>query len=182
VHTFKQQIAAGGPVQVTHPKMRRYFMTIPEAVQLVLQAAVLGNGKEVFVLDMGQPIKIVDLARDMINLSGLHVDRDIDIAFTGLRPGEKLFEELFVPGEIYQRTRHHKVFVAENASSFVPSWLDAAIDALAAAAERNDAAALLDGMQALVPEFQPLPERVPRAEHAEVGQDASRFDPAYTLF
>jgi len=182
VHTFKQQIAAGGPVRVTHPKMRRYFMTIPEAVQLVLQAAVLGNGKEVFVLDMGQPVKIVDLARDMINLSGLHVGRDIDIAFTGLRPGEKLFEELFVPGETYRRTRHHKILVAENASSFVPSWLDAAIDALAAAAERNDAAALLDGMQALVPEFQPLPECVPRTEHAEVGQDMSRSDPAYTLY
>jgi len=84
-------------------------------------------------------------------------------------------------GESYQRTCHHKIFVAENASSFVPSRLDAAIDALAAAAERNDAAALLDGMQELVPEFQPLPKPVPRVEHAEVGQDASHFDPAYTL-
>jgi FlaA1/EpsC-like NDP-sugar epimerase len=114
VLTFKKQIAAGGPITVTHPEMRRYFMTIPEAVQLVLQAAALGRGGEVFVLDMGEPVKIADLARDLIELSGLQVGRDVGVIYTGLRPGEKLFEELFIPGEVYARTAHQKIFVANN--------------------------------------------------------------------
>ena len=164
VHTFKRQILAGGPVTVTHPEMRRFFMTIPEAVQLVLQAGVLGQGKEVFVLDMGEPIKIVDMARDVIELSGLEVGRDIDIAFTGLRPGEKLYEELFVPGEKYERTRHAKIFIAANASTFVPADLDAAIAALEVAAYRNDADAITRSLQNLIPEYQPLQSRKPNEE------------------
>ena len=112
VPTFLSQIAAGGPVCVTHPEMTRYFMTIPEAVQLILQAAALGQGGETFVLDMGQPVKIVDLASDLIALSGLQVDQDIRIEFTGLRPGEKLFEELFLDSEHHSRTVHEKIFVA----------------------------------------------------------------------
>ncbi len=155
VLTFKKQIAAGGPVTVTHPEIKRYFMTIPEAVQLVLQAATLGKGEEVFVLDMGEPVKIVDLARDLIDLSGLEVGRDIEIEFIGLRPGDKLFEELFIPGEDYDRTTHEKIFIATNASEFVPEDLDDTINALAAAAERNDAAAIILGLRSLVPEYEP---------------------------
>jgi len=155
VLTFRQQIAAGGPVTVTDPEMKRFFMTIPEAVQLVLQAAVLGKGGEVFLLDMGEPVKIVDMATDLIRLSGLEVGRDIDIVFTGLRPGEKLFEELFVPGECYERTRHEKIFIASNASSFVPANLDDAIDGLRRAAELNDPEAIVRGLQNLIPEYRP---------------------------
>ncbi|MCO4769973.1 MAG: polysaccharide biosynthesis protein [Deltaproteobacteria bacterium] len=111
VPIFKEQIARGGPVTVTHPDMMRYFMTIPEASQLVLEAAGLGEGGEVFILDMGEPIRIVDMARELIRLSGLEPDEDIKIEFTGTRPGEKLFEELSLEGEGAQKTHHPKVFV-----------------------------------------------------------------------
>lgn len=154
VLTFKQQIANGGPVTVTHPDMQRYFMTIPEAVQLVLQAATLGRGGEVFTLNMGEPVKIVDLARDMIELSGLEVGRDIDITFSGLRPGEKLYEELFIPGETYDRTFHEKIFIARNASSFVPNSLQEAVYALELAAQRDDKSAILRTLCYLVPQME----------------------------
>ena len=106
---FQRQIAAGGPVKVTHPDVTRYFMTIPEAVGLVLQSSVQGEGGEIFVLDMGKPVKIVDLARDLIQLSGLRPGEDIEIEFTGLRPGEKLFEELSHHGENIAPTKHVKI-------------------------------------------------------------------------
>jgi FlaA1/EpsC-like NDP-sugar epimerase len=106
---FKKQIAAGGPVTVTHPDMRRFFMTIPEACQLVLQAAAIGEGGQICVLDMGEPIKIVDLARDLILLSGLRPDQDIKIEFTGMRPGEKLYEELSTMLENTAPTAHEKI-------------------------------------------------------------------------
>ncbi|MEO2047148.1 MAG: nucleoside-diphosphate sugar epimerase/dehydratase [Pirellulales bacterium] len=114
VPIFRQQIARGGPVTVTHPHMVRYFMMIPEAAQLVIQAGAMGQGGEIYVLDMGEPVRIVDLAQDMIRLSGLRVHEDIEIEYTGLRPGEKLFEELYSDQELHQQTGHAKIMVAAS--------------------------------------------------------------------
>ena len=116
VPIFKDQIQNGGPVTVTDPKMTRYFMTIPEASQLVLQAGALGNGGEIFILDMGEPVRVLELAEDMIRLSGLVPYEDIDISFTGVRKGEKLFEELEISGENLEKTRHPKVFIGKIAT------------------------------------------------------------------
>jgi FlaA1/EpsC-like NDP-sugar epimerase len=160
VLTFQRQIEEGGPVTVSHPEMNRYFMTIPEAVQLVLQAAVLGEGGDIFVLDMGEPVKIVDLARDLIELSGLEVNRDIDIIFTGIRPGEKLYEELFIPGERYQRTHHEKIMIAANASAFVPQNLDEAFSSFHKAIANQDRLAIIRTLMRLIPEFQPDGEQL----------------------
>jgi FlaA1/EpsC-like NDP-sugar epimerase len=166
VLTFKKQIAAGGPLTVTHPEMKRYFMTIPEAVQLVLQAAALGQGGEVFVLDMGEPVKIADLARDLIELSGLEVGRDIEIVFTGLRPGEKLFEELFISGEIYARTAHQKIFVANGGAAMRAAngerQITEGVDALIEAAQRGNEKALRGLLKGLIPECQ---WEVDKADH-----------------
>lgn len=114
---FKKQIAAGGPVKVTHPDMVRYFMTIPEAVGLVLRSGVMAQGGEIFVLDMGKPVRIVDLARQLIELSGLTVGRDIEIEYTGLRPGEKLFEELSHVGENIADTMHKQIMQFNGAAA-----------------------------------------------------------------
>jgi FlaA1/EpsC-like NDP-sugar epimerase len=165
---FQRQIAAGGPVTVTHPHVKRYFMTIPEAVQLVLQAAALGRGGEIFVLDMGAPVRIVDLARDLIRLTGLEPDRDIEIQYTGLRPGEKLFEELFGADEVYGQTGHEKIFVYRNGhangaagapTELMPTALGASplagqIDALILAAQQGDAAEVRRRLGELAPEYQ----------------------------
>jgi FlaA1/EpsC-like NDP-sugar epimerase len=110
---FKKQIAAGGPVTVTHPEITRFFMTIPEAAQLVIQAGAMAKGGEIFILDMGEPVKIADLARDLIRLSGFEPDVDIKIEYTGLRPGEKLYEELLMDEEGIQRTGHDKIFIGK---------------------------------------------------------------------
>ena len=155
VPTFKKQIAAGGPITVTHPDICRYFMTIPEAVQLVLQAAVLGRGGEVLMLNMGEPVKIVDLASELIRLSGYRVNQDIDIVFTGLRPGEKLFEELFIEGEEYDPTEHEKLFMVKNSSRFIPTSLNVSVEALRQAADKNDTNAIVFLLEQLVPGYKP---------------------------
>jgi FlaA1/EpsC-like NDP-sugar epimerase len=149
--------------------MVRYFMTIPEAVQLVLQAAVVGRGAAVLMLDMGEPVRIVDLARDLIELSGLQVGRDITITFSGLRPGEKLFEEMFKPNEEQCRTEHEKIFIAPNASQDIPSELDAIVDTLIRAALNNNGAAVISLLSELLPEYQPWPSHYAVTNH----QDAS---------
>ncbi|GAB4365055.1 MAG: hypothetical protein Kow00121_01280 [Elainellaceae cyanobacterium] len=155
VPTFKQQIAEGGPITVTHPEVSRYFMTIPEAVQLVLQAVVVSPGGEILMLNMGQCIKIVDLAKEIIRLSGYEVGKDIDIVFTGLRPGEKLFEELLIPGEQYEPTEHEKLVVVKNASQFIPTHLNATIEALCKAATCNESNTIRLLLEQLVPGYSP---------------------------
>ncbi len=153
VPTFKNQIAQGGPITITHPDICRYFMTIPEAVQLVLQAAVLGGRGQVFMLDMGKPVKIVDLAKDLIRLSGYEVGKDIDIVFTGLRPGEKLFEELFVAGETYEKTQHQKILILGNASRIIPEDIEEKVIWLGEAAQKNDLKGIVHYLEELVPEY-----------------------------
>jgi len=118
IPTFKRQIANGGPVTVTHPDMVRFFMTIPEATQLVIQAGAMAQGGEIFILDMGKPVKIVDLAKDLIRLSGFEPEVDIKIQFTGIRPGEKLYEELLTTEEGTTSTKHSRIFVAK------PNFID----------------------------------------------------------
>jgi FlaA1/EpsC-like NDP-sugar epimerase len=155
VLTFREQIARGGPVTVSHPDMERFFMTIPEAVQLVLQAAVLGDGGEIFVLDMGEPIKIMTLAQDMIQLSGLELGHDIEIEISGIRPGEKLYEELFVSGETYEHTRHDKIRMVHNAVEFVPEDLESLVESVVNAAWKEDPIAIRRGITALIPQYRP---------------------------
>jgi FlaA1/EpsC-like NDP-sugar epimerase len=135
VPTFMRQIRAGGPVTVTHPEMRRFFMTIPEAVQLVLQAGALGHGGEVFALDMGEPVRLVDLATDLIRLSGLEVGTDVKIKFTGVRPGEKLYEEMFFAGEDVVPTEHSKILRARGGA--LAEGTMRRIDALVQTADRG---------------------------------------------
>ena len=151
---FKRQIAKGGPVTVTHREATRYFMTIPEAVQLLIQAGAMGNGGEILMLDMGEPIKILDLAQDLIRLSGLEVDRDIKIAFTGLEPGEKLYEELLTPQEGVTATKHQRIFVAQL-EEIEEHQLLSQIEGLSQLADALDAEGIVAKFQELVPTYQP---------------------------
>ncbi|MGZ6317222.1 MAG: UDP-N-acetylglucosamine 4,6-dehydratase family protein [Anaerolineales bacterium] len=144
---FKRQIAAGGPVLITHPDMERYFMTIPEAVHLVLQAASMGRGGEAFVLDMGQQIRVLDLAEDLIRLSGLEPGRDIEIEFTGIRPGEKLSEELWERDKTYERTAHPDILRSEHEDTAAAGDLTTILErlqALAMEGRSEEIIALLD--------------------------------------
>lgn len=150
---FKKQIEAGGPVTVTHPDITRYFMTIPEACQLVLEAGSMGNGGEIFVFDMGQPVKIADLARKMIKLSGLEPDDDIKIEYSGLRPGEKLYEELLNNAENTLQTYHEKILIAKTRTIEYAS-LSIQIDALIGPAKNQESVtSVVTAMKQLVPEF-----------------------------
>lgn len=185
IPTFMKQIASGGPVTVTHPEMRRYFMTIPEAVQLVLQAAALGHGGEVFVLDMGEPVKIGELAEDLIRLSGLEVGSDIEIQYTGVRPGEKLYEELFFGPDDAMPTMHPKILRARDGN--LSSEINLRVDSLIEAAHRREPPDVLRSMiRKLVPEYvypgtsseaEPRRQRpIPKSEPVSVsGKVAAHF-------
>ena len=148
---FKGQIAKGGPITITHPDMYRFFMTIPEAVYLVLQAASMENGGETFVLNMGEPVRILDLAEDLIRLSGLEPQRDIEISFSGIRPGEKLTEELWDEGTPLQKTLHPDIFRLENDGSWPSLNLSQAIDSLSALSHSADAEAIAKLLDELIP-------------------------------
>jgi len=154
VPLFRKQIEAGGPVTVTHPDITRYFMTIPESVSLILQAATMGKGGEIFVLDMGEPVKIVDLAEQMIRLTGLEPGHDIEICFTGLRPGEKLYEELFHAAEVLSPTSHPKIMLSGSREM---DWheMQQMLEALRLVCASRDVPAVRQKLQQLVPEFTP---------------------------
>lgn len=158
VPLFQAQIAAGGPVTVTHPEVRRYFMTGREAVQLILQASTMGKRSEIFVLDMGEPVRIADLARRMIQLSGFVLGQDIKIEYTGLRPGEKIYEELITEGENILPTYHEKIKIFQGeppSQGVVEDW----IARLRVLIERSDEAAVMAHINDLVPEYRPAGER-----------------------
>lgn len=152
VPLFKKQIAEGGPVTVTHPEVTRYFMTIPEACQLILQAGTMGEGGEIFLLDMGKPIKIIDIARDLIKLSGFEPDKDIKIEFIGLRPGEKLYEELITDGEGIVPTKHEKIMVLRG-DTCEQIALNGYIDELGKLAYDQDAQGIKKKLKQIIPEY-----------------------------
>lgn len=156
---FKRQINNGGPVTVTHPEMTRYFMTIPEASQLILQAGSMGSGREIFILKMGTPVRIADMARDLIRLSGKEPDVDVEIKYTGIRPGEKLYEELITHGEGIHTTDHEEIMVLrpeDNGHVLNPSYrnvLERQLEVLLNTAEQYDATMIKRQLQSMVPEY-----------------------------
>jgi FlaA1/EpsC-like NDP-sugar epimerase len=168
VPIFREQIAKGGPVTVTHPEMTRYFMTIPEASQLVLQAGAMGTGGEIFILDMGEPVKIVDLAKDLITLSGLRPDEDIEIRFSGIRPGEKLREELATDHEQADKTKHPKIFTGRIRPH---EWdpVAAGVGAVLELARLGDAERIRAGLSDLVPEYSIRAKRTSTVSRIESG-------------
>ncbi|MGZ6346338.1 MAG: polysaccharide biosynthesis protein, partial [Anaerolineales bacterium] len=152
VPLFKRQIAHGGPITITHPDMKRYFMTIPEAVYLVLQASAMGQGGEVFLLNMGQQVRILDLAEDLIRLSGLEPGKDIEIVFTGIRPGEKLSEDLWEEGTEYQKTAHPDIFRVEAEESNIPAGLSHTVDELNHLSLEGETSAIISLLDETIPE------------------------------
>lgn len=154
VPIFQEQIAWGGPVTVTHPEVTRYFMSIPEAAQLILEAGTMGKGGEIFILDMGEPVRIVDLARDLIRLQGYEPDQDIEIRYMGLRPGEKLYEELITRGEGIVKTEHEKIMVLRG-NGCEAEGLQHQIDALLEIARSFDVVRIKQKLQEIVPEYTP---------------------------
>jgi FlaA1/EpsC-like NDP-sugar epimerase len=173
------QIRAGGPVTVTHPEMRRYFMLIPEAVELVLQSAVLGRRCETFVLDMGEQLKVLDVARNLIRLSGFVPGEDIAIKFIGLRPGEKLTEELVGRGEILEPAEVSKIFRVRWPEITSQATLSSQVEALVAAAVQGRPVDTIAHLHRLLPTFS-RPE--PMGAHVEhVVDEASPREPAHTL-
>jgi FlaA1/EpsC-like NDP-sugar epimerase len=153
---FERQIAQRRPITITHPDARRYFMTIPEAVQLVLQASTMGRGGEIFVLDMGEPVKILDLAKGLIKLSGLDPEKDIQIIYTGLRPGEKLFEELKLDGEGIKPTSHDKIRVFDGGTVALVQ-VDAWLGEISQLVQARDLVGLVGKFREIVPEYTPSP-------------------------
>ncbi|MDE0314943.1 MAG: nucleoside-diphosphate sugar epimerase/dehydratase [Candidatus Poribacteria bacterium] len=186
---FKRQIAKGGPVTVTHREATRYFMTIPEAVQLLIQAGAMGNGGEILMLDMGEPIKILDLARDLIRLSGLELDKDIKIDFTGLEPGEKLYEELLTPQEGVTATKHQRIFVTQM-ENIAEEQLLSQISELSELADALDTEGIVAKFQELVPTYEPnraFIANIDRDNQSDIRshlinppQDTETIDPATT--
>ena len=159
VPLFQEQIARGGPVTVTHPDITRYFMSIPEAAQLILQAGAFGQGGEIFILDMGKPVKIIDLVRDLIKLHGLEPEKDIPIQYVGLRPGEKLYEELITAGENILPTSHQKILVLKN-SDTTHSLLLKQIDELLEISRDFKANDIKNKLKEMVPEYTPFFENL----------------------
>jgi FlaA1/EpsC-like NDP-sugar epimerase len=151
VPLFKRMIASGGPLQITHPDMFRFFMTIPEAVHLVLQTAAMGKGGEAFLLNMGEQVRILDLAEDLIRLSGLEPGRDIEIVFTGVRPGEKLREELWESDKTYDRTAHPDIFRSTGENMTDSSTLQTNLSRLAALVERSQSDEIISLLDEVVP-------------------------------
>jgi FlaA1/EpsC-like NDP-sugar epimerase len=152
---FQEQIARGGPVTVTHPDITRFFMSIPEAAQLIMQAGAMGNGREIYILKMGEPVRIVDLARDVIRFNGLEPDHDIEIVFTGLRPGEKLYEELITEGEGIVPTRHEKIMVLLSSNGVDPERLSHHLDDIIRIADTFDAPAIRAKLHEIVSDYTP---------------------------
>lgn len=175
---FRQQIQQGGPITVTHPEITRYFMTIPEAVQLVLEAAIMGNGGEIYVFDMGEPVKIADLAVNMIKLAGLVPNKDVNVVFTGLRPGEKLYEELLNEKETTVPTYHEKIKIAKVVAGRYKEVLED-IETLTNLCKQGDNYKLVAKMKQMVPEFISN-----NSEYAKLDENKERkkvlFIPAYS--